>query len=140
MEELVVSGDINVVQNYDELTEGMNDSGVVQIYPETQAGTSADSSTHVATLAGSGDPYIQEDITIHLDYYCKRRSELKEDMSAVVAGIDAIRSKIKEQLCPPFGIGDCRSFQWSWTRVTFVYGGDEVNFAGARFVLVLRVF
>jgi len=128
-------------QNYDELTEGMNDDRVIQIYPESEGSVDGSSgATQKLTLGDEDGAVIQEEITIHLDYYCRQRSNLADDMGQLLPGIDAIRAKLKEQDCDPFDIPNCQSFQWSWFRTVFVYGQPEIKYIGARFVLVLRFY
>jgi len=141
-EALVTSSDLTVSQNYNQLTEGMNDPDVLQIYPESQAPVDSSSgATHKLTLGDSDGAVIQEEVTIHVDYYAKQRgADLSEDMAAMVAGVDAIIANLKTQDCQPFNLTNCRSFQWSWTRAVFAYGEPELKYTGARFILVLRLF
>ena len=137
MNDLVVSGDLVAVQNFDELTEGINDENVLQIYPESGGPVSGNSETHKFTLGP--DPVIIEDIVIHLDYYARQRSHLGEDMGQLVTGLDIIRTKIKEECtpCSIFGI-DVKNFQWEWNRFVITYA--EADFVGVRFILRIRIF
>lgn len=139
---LVNSSDLTVSQNYNQLTEGMNDPDVLQIYPESQSPVDSKSgATQKLTLGDANGPVIQEEVTLHCDYYAKARgSDLNEDMAALIAGVDAIRANLKTQDCPPFGLTNCQSFQWSWSRATFLYGEPELKYIGARFVIILRLF
>jgi hypothetical protein len=132
---LVTSGDLVQSQNYDELTEGINDPRVLQVYPEASEPISDKSEIQQQTLGT--DPVIAEAITIHADYYARQRSHIGEDMSQLVSGIDAIRASIKAQACDNFGI-DIKEFQWRWERVTFEYG--SVQYAGARFYITVRIY
>jgi hypothetical protein len=121
----------------EQLTEGMNDKNVLQIYPEEQPTVSVGSGTQKKTLGAS--PYIDEEFIIHADYYCQQRANIGEDMANLVTGIDAIRANLKTQNCPnPFSLTGIPNFQWSWQRVVFEYGG--VNYIGARFRLTLRTY
>ena len=137
MNDLVVSGDLVAVQNFDELTEGMNDENVLQIYPESGGPVSGESATHKFTLGP--DPVIIEDMVIHLDYYARQRSHLGEDMAQLVAGLDVIRAKIKEECtaCSIFGI-NVKNFQWEWNRFVITYA--EADYVGVRFILRIRIF
>lgn len=140
-EVLVTSSDLTVSQNYNRLSEGINDPGVLQVYPESGSPVSTGGRTHKLTMGDTDGPVIEEEITIHVDYYAKQRgADLAEDMAAMVAGVDAIRANLKTQDCQPFDLTNCRSFQWSWTRSTFAYGAPELLYVGARFILVLRLF
>lgn len=136
---LIASGDLVDSQNFDQLTEGMNDERVLQIYPEEQSPVSVGSGTQKLTFGST--PYIDEEIVIHCDYYARQRSQIAEDMEQLVHGIDAIRANLKTQNCPnPFGLTGIANFQWSWQRVIFEYGSPELKYIGARFRLVLRTF
>lgn len=138
---LVNASNLVVSQNYNQLTEGMNDPDVLQIYPESGGPVSTGSSTHKMTMGDADGAVIQEEVTIHCDYYAKARgADLNEDMAAMVAGVDAIIANLKTQDCNPFNLTNCRSFQWSWTRATFSYGEPELKYIGARFILALRLF
>jgi hypothetical protein len=136
---LVASGDLTESQNFSELTEGMNDEKVLQIYPEEEAPVSVGSGTQKITFGST--PFIDEEIVIHADYYGRQRSHIGEDMATLVSGIDAIRANLKTQNCPnPFSLTGIANFQWSWNRVVFEYGGPELKYIGARFRLVFRTF
>lgn len=136
---LVTSGDLIRSENFDQLNEGMNDERVLQIYPEEQTVASVDSQTQKLTFGST--PYIDEEIVIHADFYAQQRANIGEDMEKLVHGIDAIRANLKTQNCPnPFGLTGIATFQWSWRRVIFEYGGPELKYMGARFRLVLRIF
>lgn len=138
-EVLVASGDLVRSDNYDELTEGMNDPRVLQIYPESEAPVSTDSQTQRRTFGD--DPVIDETILIHADFYAKQRSNLGDDMIILLNGIDVIRDELKKQNCPrPFGLNAIQNFQWRWERTIFDYGAPELRYVGARFFLTFRVY
>lgn len=138
-EVLVTAGDLVKSLSFDELEEGINDPNTLQVYPEEQSPVAMGSATQQITLGS--DPFIDEEIVIHADYYARQRSHIGEDMGGLVAGIDAIRANLKGQNCPnPFDLIGIATFQWSWTRVVFDYGAPELKYVGARFRLVLRTF
>jgi hypothetical protein len=138
-EVLVAAGDLIKSLDHDELEEGIQDENTLQIYPEEQTTVSTGSQTQKLTL--SSDPYIDEELIIHADYYAQQRANIGEDMAQLVTGIDAIRTNLKMQQCPnPFSLTGIASFQWSWQRVIFSYGEPELKYVGARFRLVLRTF
>lgn len=140
-EALVAAGVLIVSQNYDELTEGMNDPGVLQIYPESEGLTDSLSGFgQTQQMTFGEDGLIQEEIIIHADYYAKQRANIGDDMAVLIPGIEAIRDKIKEQKCPPFGLTGIRTFQWSWERTVWEYGQPELKYIGARFILRMRLF
>lgn len=136
---LVAAGSLIRSDNFDELTEGMNDEKVLQIYPEEETTVSVNSETGQITFGAT--PFIDEEIVIHADFYGRQRSHIGEDMAVLVTGIDAIRANLKTQNCPnPFGLTGLANFQWSWQRVVFEYGAPELRYIGARFRLVFRTF
>jgi hypothetical protein len=132
---LLVLPSISRWQNFNELTEGMNDTPTLQVYPEACEVVAAESGTHVTTFKGGT---IQETHIIHVDYYARQRNHLGEDMETLVDGIDEIVTVLEDTVCPPFGLEGIKSFQWSWSRVVWDYGG--VMYLGARFILRLRTF
>jgi hypothetical protein len=138
-EVLVTAGDLVRSESYDELSEGINDENVLQVYPESIDPVAAGSETHKRTLGGSGGPVIHEAITVFADYYARQRSHIDEDMATLVAGIQAVREELKNQDCPtPFGLENVGSFQWSGNRVIIEYAG--VQFMAWRWTLVFEVF
>lgn len=122
-------------QSYDELTEGMQDQPAFQVYPEGCEPVAVGSATHVNTFRGG---IIRETHTIHVDYYARQRSHIGEDMAAIVEGVDEIVPILEAETCPPFGLSGIKTFQWSWARVVFEYGG--VQYMGARFTIMLSTF
>jgi hypothetical protein len=139
--ELSAADTVERAQDHDELTEGVSDTPLLQVYPDSGDTVSTDSGTDKMTL-GHRDgtaPHRQERIVIIADYFASHRAHLGQDMGRLVAGIDAIRSKLKEQNNDetPFGVYGVDSFQWRWDRVTFEFGG--ANYVAARFWLTIRV-
>lgn len=136
---LVASGDLVKALNYNQLEEGMADRPTLQIYPQRGGPVSGQSGTQKLTL--DSDPYILEQVTIFMDLYAARRSNLNEDMEAVVDGLDAINANLKTQQCPnPFGLTGISTFQWSWERVIFDYDSPEEKYPGIRYTLILETF
>ncbi|NIP86511.1 MAG: hypothetical protein GTO03_13470 [Planctomycetales bacterium] len=135
-------------QSYDELTEGVHpaDMPLLQVYPEANLGVDAGGGTSDRfTFGGKGGdentPLRQKEYAIHADYYAQQRSHIGEDMSALVDGIDAMETVLESQdVKNYFGLAGIRSFTWSWSRVTFVYGDPQMSYVGARFVINVRVF
>jgi len=132
---LAAAASVERAQSYDELTEGMQDQPAFQVYPEACDPVAAGSGTHVTTFGGG---VIRETHIIHVDYYAAQRAHIGEDMATLVEGIDEIVPILEAQTCPPFGLSGIKSFQWSWSRVTWDYG--NVKYVGARFVLALNTF
>jgi len=125
-------------ESYDELSDGVQDTPLLQVYPENGL-QSAGGATDRHTFGGGGDPARQTELTIHADYYARQRSHIGEDMAALVNGIDALQDVLEGQDQKPyFGLEGIRAFSWRWDRVVFEYAG--VQYMGARFILTVRVF
>ena len=124
-------------ESYNELTEGIPDVPLLQVYPE-RAEQDPSGNTDRTTFRAA---VRQTVITIHADYYAHQRAHIGEDMAALVAGIDAITDEFEKQDSKPlFGLVDIQAFSWSWQRVTFEYGDPLQRYVGARFIITVRVF
>jgi len=124
-------------QSYDELTEGVHDTPLLQVYPQSG---SQDPGGGTADRTTFGAGVRQTEVVVHADYYAAERgTDIGEEMARLVNGIDAITNVIEGQDQKPyFGLVGIKGFSWRWDRVTFDYGG--VAYVGARFMLTLRVF
>lgn len=129
---------LDFTQSYDELTEGMNDTPTLQVYPQslnqdpTTAGT--DRTTFQAGVR-------QTNIVIHADLYAVRRSHIGENMGALLPLIDAIVTILEAQDTKPyFGLVGLKAFTWSGERLNFDYGDPAQTYVGMRFTLTFRVF
>lgn len=132
-------------QSYDELTEGIHDLPLLQVYPETQTGVSVGAETDRMTFGGAGGeedtPARDKEYIIHADYYARQRSHIGEDMAALVNGIDAMENVLEAvNVKPYFSLEGIKAFSWFWTRVAFQYGDPQVRYVGARFEIRVRVF
>jgi len=135
---LVVSGELVRSENYNRLSEAINDPRVLQVYPQEILPVSTGSGTAFKTF-GADTIVIQESIVIYADYYARQRSHLAEDMGQLVLGIEAMRTILKEQEpCEPFGLENTGSYRWSGARVVFDYAG--VLHMGWRWIITLEVF
>jgi hypothetical protein len=124
-------------QSYDGLTEGMNDVPTLQVYPDGGNQDAQYATDRTTFKAGTR----QTSITIFADYYARQRSQLGEDMKALVDGIDAITDVFEAQdTTPYFGLTGIKNFHWSWQRVAFTYADETIKYMGARFTIVLRVY
>lgn len=125
-------------QSYDELTEGIQDLPLLQVYPESGF-QSAASSTDRHTFGGSGTPGRQTEFVIHADYYARQRAHIGEDMADLVDGIDAMQAVFEGQNQKDyFGLAGIQAFSWRWDRVTWTYA--DIQYMGARFTITVRVF
>ena len=121
--------------NYDEMTEGMQDTPTLEVYPESSEPVSFGGTSQAWTVQSG---VIQGSHTIHADLYANQRSHLGEDMTAMVTGLDEVYTLLENAGCPPFGLEGIKSYQFGWMRVLFKRGG--VDYVGARFTIVLRTF
>ena len=118
-------------ESYDELTEGIPETPLLQVYPE------------------SGEPDLQtykrriEKIVIHADLYARQRSQIGEDMAKAVTMAEAIFARLRAQ--DPntnnqlFGLDGIRKFTWTWARAVFEYGDPATRYAGIRFVITIWI-
>ena len=120
-------------QTYDELTEGIHEYPLLQVYPEENPGTDWATNTDRITLTGV---HSLKEYIIHADLYARARSHIAEDMKQLVDSINELEDILDTQGCPPFDLDFVRSFRWSWSRVTFRYG--DVDYVGARFRITVR--
>lgn len=122
---------------FDEMTEGIAslDCPRLEVYPER--GTTDPSGTTDRT---SFTACIQQSVIIfHADLYARQRSEMGEDMAAVVTLLDQLIPILEAQERPPFfGVDGIKAFRWRWNRAVFLRA--EARYVGARFTIELRVY
>ena len=123
-------------QTYDEITEGIQDMPMLQVYPESCSGTD---------IAGVNDRTTfkagvrQTEYIIHADLYAAQRAHIGQNISTLVDMIDAITTQFETQSTGNlFGLSTIKSFHWRWERVVFEYA--TVEYTGARFYITIRVF
>lgn len=143
LEELVVSGDLNLVENYNELREGKATTRSAQVYWEEGAFDS-DSETDRTTFidAVTGAPGVrQSDETIFVDLYVRQRSQLNEDWGDAIDLGSIVTDKLEEFAgkCPPFELGGLKSVRCTYRRVVFSYT-NSTEYTGVRYELVFRIF
>jgi len=122
-------------QSYDELTEGLHDFPVLQVYPasgNTDAKGQADRRTF---RGGVRTGYY----VFHADYHACPRSEIGENMNTVVDGIDAMEAILLAQDTKPYlGHEAIKSFHYDWEYVNFEYAGQKT--VGVRFRIGVWIF
>jgi len=131
------------VSSYDELLEGVNQADYAEVYWE-ETGMIDSKSGRGQTSKGTfgSDGLIQEVHTFHVDYYCRPRSQLEEDIKAVVETADEIITVLEAESCAPFNLEGIRSFQWSLQRMTWIRGAgvDAVRYSGLRVIIKVWTF
>lgn len=123
--------------NYNELSEGVPDMPMLEVYPES--GTQDPSGGTDRTTFKAG--VRQTELIVVCDYYAQARAHLAEDMAKLVDGIDAMTDIFEAQDTKPyFGLEGIKAFSWQWRRVTFVRGDPQIPYVGAHFQVTVRVF
>jgi hypothetical protein len=124
------------VQDYNELSESINDDATVQVYWERDEEASENSETERITFAGN----TAQAHLFHIDVYARQRAHIGEDMAALIPLVDAIDAKIHAQatVAPMWGYDRVQQFRWSWERVIFEYA--TVMHVGARCALKIEVY
>lgn len=126
------------VEAYDELSEGIPDTPMLQVYPDAAETDIESDGTGNATF-GAG--VRRTKINLFVDGYAKQRSYLGEDIRAQIALIDAIDGVLSNQRRKPFfGLPGIQQFRWSWQRVTYPIGDGSVKYAGVQFLIEVYVF
>ena len=133
-----------IAHSYDEITEGQQDTPMLQIIPTTSAvdvETATDRSTFGACLR-------QGEYAFSVEAYPRQRSHAGEDYEAMVRLWDAVEAVLEEQGkdcnprtgdCTAFGIPGIKSFGWTAAAPEpFNYGG--ANYLGFTLTIVVRVF
>lgn len=124
-------------QSYDELTEGAFDVPLLQVYFESAepARGQGGQITYRSFELGAKDTRV----VIHADILARIRSQLDLDMSKVVEMADAILTVLHAQGEGGwFGLSYLQDLSWRAERLLFQYG--DVQIAGIRFVLTVRVY
>lgn len=128
--DLAAYSGVNVAQGGSSVTEGIHDEYTVQVTPE-MGEESHKSGTDRATF---GKGTSTERIVLNIDVYARQRSNIGEDMAAVITAADVVRSFLKESITEPlFGVTGVLTLHWTWQRVLFTY--NKVEHVGIRFVL-----
>ncbi len=135
---LATATGLNVAQDTTQITEGIHDLPLLQVYPES--GEVDPSGRTDRTTFGAG---VQQDrMVIHADLYVRQRSHLQEDMDTLIDMIDAVIYTLKHDAADTMfgGLDNFQGFHWSWQRVIFEYGDPLAKYVGARFRIEVTTF
>ena len=125
-------------QDYNELTEGMQDIPNLQVYWRSANQDPIGNTTQRSFRGG----VKQTDLTFYADLYARQRSHIGEDMAALLPLVDAISAVLEAQKTKPlfflFVIQALTS--WRADQVVFEYGDPLLKYVGARFTITVRVF
>lgn len=128
---------ITTAQSFDDLSEGVPDLPLLQVYPE-EGSTDAFTATDRTTFGGA--KRVSETVIV-VDHYCRVRSNLDQDMHAVVDGQKNVQAKLETIKNPPFfANSSIKAFRWAWRRATFQPGGDLATYVGLRWTITVRQF
>jgi len=123
--------------SYDELTEGIAPFDCPRLEVYGDRGSSDPSGNTDRTAFNAGVQQVM--IVIFADLYARQRSQLGEDVKAVIDLVDALTSVIQAQEKPPFfGVAGIKAFSWGWKRAVFRRAG--ANYVGTRFTITCRVY
>lgn len=120
------------------ITEGVNDLPYLMVYSDGGNVDSGGGGTAQTTFRGGVRQTAQD---VFVDVYVKQRSHIGLDLAKTYQCADAVISVLEEQEVKPyFGLAGLQAFNWSWERVTFVYGDPNISYAGVRFTLAFTIF
>lgn len=127
---------LDIVHNYDQVEEGIQDTPLVQVYPAT--GGLYNTTTDRFSMVGNKKVHTRL-WTFHVDVYARQRAHIGEDLDILVPLMDAVIDKFEDQnLAPYFGVGAIKAFNYGWEYLTFEYAGSE--FVGVRFTVRIYNF
>lgn len=135
LDNATIANGFKVVQNFDELTEGMNSTPAVQIYWDDLAIDSLTNTT-MQTLEHSRR---NRDLTFNIDIFTGDRNNLHLNMAEQVRWADLLWDKLEEKdQCNAFSDAAINVVNIEVQRVLFDYA--TVTYPGVRAVLTVRVF
>lgn len=85
-------------ESYDELTEGIHDLPMLQVYPESCEQDPSGAVDRTAFRGGVRQTYFM----INADLYAQQRAHIGEDMAKLVAMLDTMQDVFEEQDYPPY--------------------------------------
>lgn len=120
-------------QTYDEITEAIPDTPLLQV---TFSTSTVDSAHDVdRTTFGAGVRHSTYELLVSV--YAQQRSDLSENLKVQHLVLDELEAQLEAQdSCQPFGIVGCKGFRWTTTRGLIQYeNGNE--YAGGEIALTL---
>jgi hypothetical protein len=127
------------VENYQELSEGVADLPLIQVYFESAETDSAADDVSYTTFGGV---IRQTRMTIIIDSFGRQRSNLSEDSEAQVMLLDALDNQLIDHTANNqfFGLTAIKQAKWSHQMVLHVRGDQQINYAGLRTTLTITIF
>ena len=128
------AANLRVSQSYDELTEGIHDFPLMQVYPSRGHADAANANDRTTFSGG----IRQTEFVIVADIYVSPMADIAEDMADTVALIDQLWDLCEDQTSADFfDITGCRSWNWSFDYATLIYAG--ISYRGVRWTFTIRV-
>ena len=129
---------ITTGQTFDALSEGVGDVPLMQVYP---AEGTTDAWTQNDRLTFNAGRRVSETV-FNADFYCRKRSNLDQDMAAVVAVQKNVQAKLETITTKPyFANASIKAFRWSWRVTSLQPGGASAgDYAVVRFMVTVRQF
>ena len=129
LKDTVIANGFHQVQNYDEISEGVNDPPICQVYWEDLSyDTLGNTTAH--TL---GKTRRARQLTFHIDAFCQRRNNIDENMENTHRFADLIWDKLEEKdVCGAFGqiqiqlVGPVEVRRVVFDYATVLYPGVQV--------------
>lgn len=121
-----------VVQSYDQLTATIPQTPLLQVYWNAYSEEPFQSTSRMRVINSTE--------TLQMDLYARQRSEMREDVPAVLRWVNLIRQKYYEQPPVYFGVSEIDAVSMSARRTNLTYGEPNLGYAGARFTLDIRMF
>lgn len=128
-----------MVQPYDQITEGIPQTPLLQVYPDNANVDDVGSNDR----ASFGAQIRRTHFVVFADGFARPRSHLGEDLKAQMEMIERFDARLIEQTdAPLFGLPAIQSFHWKWQRATFPIGEgpSRIEYAGCRFTIDLWVW
>jgi len=124
-----------IAQSYDQLTEGMQDTPTLQVYPQigtTDYGTENDRRTFKGKVKGTEYEFL-------VMAFARPRSNVGEDMEACVRLWDALETILENITCNYFGVASVGNIAWTFAPpVPIEYGGAV--YVGFELTITVRFF
>lgn len=127
-------------QGMDEITEGLEDLPLIQVYWagfEKSSGSNTDRRTFGTPQC---KPIRQTLHNIRVDVVARQRSHVNLDMKAIAVTAHAVDTVLEEQdVTPYFGNSDIKAFRYSCEYVPNFQSGDGI-YSGERFTIEITLF
>jgi hypothetical protein len=130
---------IDYTQDYDNLTEGLANTPLLQVYWNTLNPVSEGSSTDRRTFSGGSKPIRTKRYLFNVDLYLDPRSDIDRNFSQMLPIVDEINDILEEQDEQPyFGLAGIQSYTWSCQRGNIEYA--QVLYPVVQWVIEIYVF